>query len=72
MSLVQQYLRGQVLGSSTKSVGPSFNHLGKTEISQLEVPVFSDQQVLRLQVTENDVSIVKVLKYQDYLGCIET
>lgn len=65
---------GNILWSSYNSVGFSCGVaqlLGHTEIGQLEVAVRVQEDVFRLQVSVNDVFLVKILKCQQDLGCIE-
>jgi hypothetical protein len=62
VALVQQYLRGEVLGRSAESVGARLNHLGEAEVGQLQVAVVGDQQVLRLEVAEDYALVVQVLE----------
>ena len=58
MALVHDNFRCQILGSSTKRVTAVINFLRKTEISDSHVSVCADEQVLRLEVTVSDLSIV--------------
>lgn len=60
MPFVEQHLGGQVLGGATQSVRPALHHLREAEVSHFQVALRVDQQVLRLEVSVDDVSGVEV------------
>lgn len=65
---------GNILWSSYDSVGFSTGVaelLGHTEIGQLKVTVRVQEDILRLQVSVDDVFLVEILKCQQDLSCIE-
>ena len=71
VAFVEKHLGRQVLGSTAQSVGARLAVLGEAEVCQFEVPLRVDQDVLRLQVTVDDVQRVKVLEHQRHLGRVE-
>lgn len=64
MSLVQQDLGRQVFRRPTKGVGACLYLLSKAEISELEVAIFSNQQIFRLEVSKNDALVMQVFEDQ--------
>jgi len=73
MALVEQNLRGNVLGRATQRVrsGARFNDLCKTEVCELRISVLAQENVLRLQVAVDDVLAVDVRKCTSNLCCIK-
>jgi hypothetical protein len=63
--------RGEVVGRATKSPSNIRDLLRKPEIGNLEVPVSVEQQVLRFEVTVNDVHAVEVVQGQSDLGSVK-
>jgi hypothetical protein len=72
MALIQQNLGGNVLGSPTERIGPGFDDLGESEISEFQVAVRSDQQILGFQITVDYVQVVHVLEHGGHGGREET
>ena len=72
VTLVKQDLRGEVLWGSAESVGSSFDYFCKSEISKLEVAIWGDEKVLRLEVSVNCILGVEVLEHHGNLGGVET
>ena len=71
MALVQQDLRGNVLGRSANGVGAFLDNLCKAEIDQFQIAVSRDHYVLRLQIAIDHVFRLEVFEYSDYLGTVE-
>lgn len=71
VSLILQDLRSQVLRRPAQSKRPILNRLGKAKISQLEVPIGGDEDVLWLQVAVDDVAGVQVLEDADDVRGVE-
>lgn len=72
MALIQQNLWGYVLGSPTERIGPCFDNLGESEISEFQIPVRSDQQILGFQISVDYVQVVHVLEHGGHGGSVET
>lgn len=54
--LVEDDLRSDVLRCSTDGKGSALGeHLGEPKVRQLQVPIISDEQILRLEISEDDV-----------------
>jgi len=62
VALIEENLWRDVLGRSTERVGAILNHFGEPKIRELQVPVLCEQDILRLQISVNDVFGVAVLK----------
>ena len=73
MACVHDDLGWDVLRSTTQRVGPvpSFEPFDKAEISQLEVPTVLQQDILRLQVSVDEVLSMHVLEHEHDLGRVE-
>lgn len=69
-----QNLGRQVIGRATEGVGlgVSFEHLSEAEVSQADVAILVHQNVLRLQVTVDDVLLVQVTQGHSDLDCVES
>ena len=68
------HFRGQVLGSSTESVGHAILRLfdlTQAKISHLDVTLRVEKYVFRLQISIDDTVLVEVLEGEDDLGGIE-
>jgi hypothetical protein len=64
-------LGSEVIGSTTKSPGNVRNLLGKSKISNLEMPMSVQEQVLGLEIAVDDVHAVEVVQGQCDLCSIE-
>ena len=72
MALIEDDLRSDVLRGSTDGEGSAFDkELGKSKVSQFEVTVITDEEVLGLEVSEDDVLAVKVFEARGHNGCVE-
>lgn len=72
MPLIQNHLRSYVLRRSTDGKRSSLGQkLGKSEVSELQVAIIADQQVFRLEVSEDDVFGVQILKTTGNCGRVE-
>lgn len=71
MALVQQNLRGQILGSPTQGVCSGLHQLGEAEVGEFEIAILSDKQVLWLEVPEDDVPVVEMFEDEDNLSRIQ-
>jgi hypothetical protein len=58
------YLWRQIVGRAAERPGDVWHLLGKSKIGNLQVPVPIEQQVLRLQVTVDDVERMQVIERQ--------
>ncbi len=65
------YVNTQILRSAAERVRFS-GELGQTEISKSDVTGLVHQDVLRFQVSVEDLTLVQVAQSQGYLCCIET
>ena len=67
VSLVEDDLRREVLGSTAQRpcLDGRVDPLGKAEISHLHVAEVVEEEVLGLQVSEDDVLVVQMLKRED-------
>ena len=75
MSRSLNHLRRHVLGAATKAVSnfPTFQtELGQTEISDLDMSIVVDQQILGLEVSVNDVLLVEVHQSVQDLDKVES
>lgn len=61
----------KIIGRAAKSPSDVWNFFGKSKISNLEMSMTIQQQVLRLKVAVDDVHAVKVIQSQCYLGSVE-
>jgi hypothetical protein len=62
----------QVLWSSTERIRHLFSkHLSQTEVSQLNIAVLTNQNVLRLQISVKDLAFVQITDGEGYLGSVE-
>jgi hypothetical protein len=64
-------LRSEVIGRTAKSPGNVRNLLGKSKISNLEMAVSVQEQVLGLEIAVDDVHAVEVVQCQCDLCSIE-
>mmetsp|Transcript_84176 Transcript_84176/g.148800 ORF Transcript_84176/g.148800 Transcript_84176/m.148800 type:complete len:208 (+) Transcript_84176:473-1096(+) len=64
-------LRGKVVGSATRCVSFTNHHLGQAHVCQLDISIFVEQQILRFQVTEDDLFAVQVLESENDTSCVE-
>jgi len=72
VTLVEDDFRGDILRGAADGEGSAFcEELGEAEVSKFEVAVIAYQQILRLQVSEDDVFAVQVLKAAGNNGAIE-
>lgn len=72
MSLVEYDLRSNVDRSSTDCECPALvEELREAEVSEFEVAIIADKQIFRLQVPEDDVLAVEILKAGSDSGGIE-
>ena len=63
VALIEDDFGGDVLGRAADGEGPALGEeLGKAEVSEFEVAVVGDEEVLGLKVAENDVFGVEVLE----------
>jgi hypothetical protein len=63
MALVEDNLWRNILWSSTNGKGSSFiQDFSKSEVGKLEITIISNEQVLRLEVSEDDILAVEVLE----------
>lgn len=67
MAFVKEHFGGKVLRRAAKRVSARLAVLGEAEVSELEVALLVDQDVLRLQVTVDNVERVEVLEHQGNL-----
>lgn len=72
MPLIQQDLGSQVFRCPAEGIGAGLDLLGEAEISELEVSVFRNQQILGFEVSEDDVLVVQVFEDQYDLRRVET
>lgn len=71
VALVLQDLGGQVFGCSTEGKGSIFYGLSKSKICKFEISIWSDENVLRFEVTVDDVLGVEVLEDEDDVAGVE-
>jgi len=73
VTLVEQHLGGDILGSAAKRVGTAtgLDDLGETKIGQLAVSVVAQEKILGLQIAVNDVLVVDVLEGEGDLEGVE-
>jgi len=71
VTLVEQDLGGDVLGSTTNGVRSLFDDLGKAKIDQFKVTVLVDHDIFRLQIAVNYILRMKVLENSGNLGAVE-
>jgi len=71
VTLIEQNLRRYVFRSSTNGKGALRDNLGEAEINHLEVAIISNHNILRLQISVNDILSMQVLKNTDDLCPIE-
>lgn len=70
MAIADEHLRGQVLCSAAERVGKFtlLHKLGEAEVSYEEITVFTDQHVLRLQVSIDNAFLVQMGEGKGDLG----
>ena len=73
VACVHDDLGWDVLRCATKRVGPvpSFESFNKAKISQLEVPAVLQQDILRLQVSVDEVLSMHVLEHEHDLSRVK-
>jgi hypothetical protein len=71
MPRVQYDFRSDLFGSSAKRIGFVGTYFGESEVSELEIAVKGDQQVLGLQVPVNHVLSVHLLEHGGDLRCLK-
>lgn len=71
VTLVEEHLGGKVLRSAAESVSPRFAVLSETEVSELQIAVLVNENVLGLQIAIDDLHRVQVLKHQGHLRRVE-
>lgn len=64
MTFVEKHFGRQILGRSAQCVCARLAVLGETEISQAQIALLVDQNILGLQIAIDDIKRVKVLKHQ--------
>ena len=72
--LVQEDLGGQVLGRAAEGVGRVVLgqvRLGETEVAEGDMAVGIQQDILRFEISIDDVVLMQVLQRQDQLGDVE-
>ena len=72
MSLILKNLRCKIFRSSAKSKSSIINLLSKAKISQFEISISPNQNVLGLEISVNDIFRVKILKDENHVWCVET
>lgn len=72
VALVLQDLRSEVFGGATEGESAVLDDFGETEVRQLEVPVYADQDVLRLQVAVDYVAGMQMLENRNDVRCVKT
>ena len=71
VTLVEKYFRGQVLRCTAKRISARLTVLSEPEVRQLEVTFLINEDVLRLQVSVDDVKRVQVLEHQSNLSGVK-
>lgn len=72
MSLIQNNLRSNVLWCSTDGKSSALSqNLGEPKISQLQIPIISDQQILRLEISEDDVLAMQIFEAACHSRCVK-
>lgn len=71
VALVEEHLGRDVLGGTAERVGLELHLLREAKVGDFEVTFAIKQQVLRLQITVDDLVEVEVLKYQRDLRSVE-
>jgi hypothetical protein len=70
--ILRHLLLTQVLRSAAEGVGHLLTqHLGEAEVSELDVAILVDEDVLGLQVSVDDAAAVQVAQSQGHLGSVE-
>lgn len=70
--LIEDDLRRDVLRCSTDGKSSTLSeHLRESKVSQLQVAVISDQQILRLEISEDDVLAVQIFEAAGHGRCVE-
>ena len=67
MALVEKHFRRQVLRSAAEGVGTRLAVLRETEVGQLEVTLLINEDILRLQITVDDVLLMQILEHESNL-----
>ena len=67
VALIQEDFGRQVLGRSAKRVSARLAVLSESEVRQFEVALLVNKDVLRLQISVNDVQRVQILEHQRHL-----
>ena len=71
VALVQEHFGGEVLRRATQRISARLAVLGETKVCELQVALLVDENILRLQISVNDVQRVEVLEHQRDLRGIE-
>ena len=72
VALVEDDLGGDILRSATHCKSSSFvEDLGKAKIRQPQVAVIAHQQILRLQVSKDNVLSVQIFETGDHSGSVK-
>ena len=71
VALVEEDLGGEILRRATQRVCARLAVLGEAEIGQSEVALLVNKDILRLQITVDDVQRMQVLEHECDLSCIE-
>jgi len=67
VALIKEHFGCQVLRSAAERISARLAVLGKSEVCQFEVALLVDQDVLRLQISVNDIQGMQVLEHQRHL-----
>jgi hypothetical protein len=63
MPLIENNFGCNILGGSTNSEGSSLSQkFGKAKICQFKVSIISNEEILRLEISENDVFVMKIFE----------
>ena len=71
MTFVKQHFRGQILWCAAKRVCARLAILGETEVCQFQITLFIDQNVLRFQISVDDVEGVEIFKHETDLSSVK-
>lgn len=71
VSFIEQDLGGNIFWRATQGIGPIDDNLGEAKVSKLQIAIHADKQVLRLQVSIDDVHSVHVIEDMGHLSGIK-
>ncbi len=72
MSLVQDNFRSNILWSSTDGKCSSLiQYLGESKIGELQITIIGDEEILRLQISKDDIFIMEIFETTGHCGTIE-